>query len=230
MVRTASTIDIYAKALSALATSPDSHLERLRWALSATDVEVRRPADPDELDTMVATKAGTRETAYTALFREGFLYLDLDRIALRRFDPVEMDEHQELLSAYESIAILQSASMNLKRSRPALDARYQDFLAAAGAGDRIGTALGLQRLMLTVVAAVATERLLRAYIAEASVAFVYAAANRMNEGTTAELKSSIENFYERYVAGDAVAAARVISETRAMVLSTANRTPDRAAS
>ena len=206
---------LYAKTLAAFATSPDDQLEALRWTLSAIEPEHRRPACPDVLDTMVMTPQGKRETAYSALMRDGFIYMDIDRMAFRSFSDEEIEEQQAILSAYEVMAVVRSRVVRLSRSKRALEARLAELSAAAQARSKIETIFGFQRLMLTIVAAIATERHMRAYIAVASVADCYAWATRLPEQAIDDFLAKVENLYALYMAHDVTPAARLLTEIRA---------------
>lgn len=208
-------VPLYAKALHSLATSVDDQLEALRWTLSAVEPQCRVPESPDVLETMVMTPQGTRETAYTALFRDGFIYLDIDRIAFRAFSPDEMASHQAALSAYETLAIIRSRIVKLNRARPALKARYDEFLAAAAKASKIGMVFGFQRLMLTTVAAVANERHFKAYLASVQVADCYGWATRLEEQALPAFETKVQGLYELYMSQDVTPAARLATEIRA---------------
>jgi hypothetical protein len=215
MVRNAPQIEIYSKALAALARSADPHLESLRNALSAPDADSRRPAAHDELDVMVTTPSGTRETAYTALYREGFLFIDLDRVGITRFTADGIDAHQQLLSAYESIAILRSRAVSMKQCKLALMSRYAEFTEAVGSVDPLGMVLAFDRVMLTCVAAIANERLMKTYASLACVAYSYACASRLAESALSAFASDVARFYELHQSGEMVAAARLVADIRA---------------
>lgn len=208
-------VPLYAKALQALATSIDERLESLRWTLSAVDPQRRTPECPDVLETMVMTPQGTRETAYTALFREGFIYLDIDRIAFRTFSADEMATQQAALSAYETLAVIRSRIVKLNRAKRALTARNEEFSLAAKNASKIGMVFGFQRLMLTMVAAIASERHMKAYLASLRVADCYAWATHLEEQDLPAFATKVQALYECYLSRDVVPAARLATEIRA---------------
>lgn len=209
----------------ALTKSADPELESLRRILAAPAGHPRPPQSPDALDVVVTTPSGKRETAYTALFREGFLFMDLDRIGFTRFTEANIDAHQALLSAYESVALVRSRFVRMKRSKPALEQRYQEFTKAAATDDAVGTVLAFQRLMLTCVAGVANERLMKTYVSAACLAYCYAWASRLPDPALSSLTAGVAAFYDLYDRGDVVTAARLVADLRARGSSNENLAP-----
>ncbi len=125
-----------------------------------------------------------------------------------------MATQQAALSAYETLAIVRSRIVKLNRAKRALKARNEEFLVAARNASKIGMVLGFQRLMLTMVAAIASERHMKAYLTSVRVADCYAWATHLDEQALPDFERKVQGLYEAYLCQDIISAARSATEIR----------------
>ena len=204
---------LYRATLEALAPSADDSLEELRWRVVRSEID-EREASPESISRL--TKKGHDWGGYA--FRElrltGFIENSIDAFTWQAFDEARLGSYLDLMSGFESTAILRSQFIDMSRVRKELDHRRHDLERVAAGRSPLATVLSLQKLLVTFVASIGSSDLLAEYVAASRTGVCYAWAGRLTETEVADLAGCIARVFELLDANQGREAARACSTMR----------------
>lgn len=206
----------YRAALEALAPSADECLEALRWSVVRDGEFHRREASPESISKLTGQGAEWGGYAFRQLRLTGFIENSIDAFTWQSFDQARLGSCLDLMSGFESTAILRSQFIDMSKVRNELDYRRKDLARLAHSQSPLAAVLSLQKLLVTFVASIGSAELLAEYVTASRAAICYAWADRLTASAVSEIAECIEQMFDLLDANQAREAARACSTMRLM--------------
>lgn len=206
-------ISLHGAALNALATSADPSLEDIRWQVAKSQIRDRE-ASPAAISRMCGKDEEWGAYAFKELRLTGFIENSVDAFTWRAFDPAHLATYLDLMSAFESAAILRTQFVDVSHVRPKLRYRHRKLKRIAQNGDRLETIFELQKLLVTLVASAGSPEFLAEYISAGKTAVCYAWADALPREDLAYLTACADRMMALLSKGHGREAARICCTLR----------------
>lgn len=120
------------------------------------------------------------------------------------------------LFAFESAAIVRTQAMSMNYSENEFHFRLDKLAKEASSQSRLGFALALQKLMLSIVTSINETKLLDEYVERISLAMVYAYSNLLDKDFLDHYLDKARKGIDHIERGEGFAAAQYFSDIRTM--------------
>lgn len=204
---------LYRAALEALAPSADECLEALRWRVVRSDIN-EREASPESISRLTDQGAAWGGYAFRELRLSGFIEDSIDVFTWQSFEKDRLGSHLDIMSGFESTAILRSQFIDMSKVRKELDYRRKDLERLSAGQSPLAAVLSLQKLFVTFVASIGSTELLAEYVAASRASVCYAWADRLSPREVTDIAECIERVFALLDAKEAREAARACSTLR----------------
>lgn len=181
--------ELYHEALNRMVASADPCIERIRRCYTNSRF-AHESIDPASLATIAGMDDEASAEAFAELRRTGFIRTDWSCFKWYQPSSKDLDDTIAELSAIEAAAIIRLSSMNCASALPVISSMTNAFLHKADGDCAVTASLAHNRMMLAIVSATGELRLMEEYVKQASVAFAYAVAARLDGADLAGMKRS----------------------------------------
>ncbi|EXS71205.1 hypothetical protein [Sphingobium sp. Ant17] len=204
---------IYEKAYGALTRPSDPRLETLKVDIVAGRYALHSTALPNELDE-IAGERGWGLQVMEELLLGGFLEYGPHANRFTRRDRVKVEEQLDSLAAMESVCLIRMTYTDLKHVRESIWRHQEAVQISLQSADKVDFAIAAQRLLLTIVAAIARENLLQRYTILGLPTLAYAWARELSDVPGQVIAEAYDRFSTSFSNQDYVAAALDIAALR----------------
>lgn len=204
---------LYRVALEALTPSADDSLEKLRWVAVRSGID-GQVVSPESISRMTKKGLDWGSYAFRELRLTGFIEANIDAFTWQAFDETSLGSYLDLMSGFESTAILRSQFIDMTRVTKELDYRRRELERLAAGQSPLAAVLSLQKLFVTFVASIGSSELLAEYVAASRTGVCYAWADRLTAREVTDIAECMERVFQLLDAKQGRDAARACSTMR----------------
>lgn len=204
---------IYEKAYGALTRPADPRLETLKVDIVAGRYALHSTALPNDLDE-IAAERGWGLQVTEELLLGGFLEYGPHANRFTRRDQVKVEEQLDSLAAMEAVCLIRMAYTDLKNVQQTICRHQEAVQSSLVSANKVDFAMAAQRLLLTIVAAIARENLLQRYTMLGLPTLAYAWARQLSDVPAPAIAEAYNRFAISFLNQDYVAAALDIAALR----------------